>query len=58
MTSQQAIDKLNGLTGYDPDSDHVTAEEILKEFLKTNGAPAVADAFDDASSRGLGFWYA
>jgi hypothetical protein len=58
MTEQQAIDKLNALTGEDPKSEHLSAEEILKEFLNTNGASGVADAFDDASSRGRGFWYA
>jgi hypothetical protein len=56
MTAQQAIEKLNALGG-DPEADHSQADDILLEFIKTNGGEEVEKAWQEACRR-CGFWYA
>jgi hypothetical protein len=58
MTEQEAIDKLNALTGSDTEADHSDADEILLEFLAANGHQGLVKAWDDACERTGGFWYA
>lgn len=64
MTEQEAIDAM-ALTEYpaskkdgDTENAHEKADEILLEFLRTNGYGPVADAFEKASGSHGGFWYA
>jgi hypothetical protein len=56
-TAQEAIAKLEALTGHDPETEHEEAEEILCEFLRAMGHRDVAAAFGAAQKR-VGFWYA
>ena len=57
-TAQEAIDRLNALSGYDTECDHSSADEILLAALRGAGMGAVADAWDAAYRRSGGFWYA
>lgn len=57
MTQAEAIKQLNALKKGDNEATHAEAEEILCEFLKTNGHAAIADAFNAAQHR-CEFWYA
>lgn len=56
MTSQEAVNALNNLPG-DPEIAHGQAEDIIMEFLASNGMGEVSDAFEKARDR-IGFWYA
>jgi hypothetical protein len=55
--AQEAVAKLQALTGHDPEEEHGDAEEILCEFIRAIGHAEVADAFEAAANR-VGFWYA
>ena len=57
MTSQEAVEALNNLSCGDPESAHGQAEDIIMEFLASNGMGEVSDAFEKARDR-IGFWYA
>jgi len=57
MNESEAVEKLNALTGKDPEREHGEAEEIVLALLRRKGFGAVAKAFDDAGDR-VGFWYA
>lgn len=57
MTKQEAIDKLNALTGDDQESDHIDADRILVQMLNETEFKEVADAWNRADER-VGFWYA
>jgi len=58
MTSKEAIQKLESIKGYEKDGTndnaHIRADEILLDFLKSNGYESVALAYEAISS---GFWY-
>lgn len=57
MTSQESVQALNNLSGGDPEFAHRQAEDIIMEFLASNGMSEVSDAFQKAKDR-IGFWYA
>lgn len=57
-TAQQAIDRLNALTGDDTECDHSSADGILLAALRGAGLGTVADAWDSVYARSGGFWYA
>mgnify|MGYP003346930328 CR=1 FL=1 len=54
MSAQQAIEKLNAL-GCDPESDHSQPDDILLEFIRTNGGEEVEKAWREACRR-CGSW--
>ena len=56
-TVEQVIFELNSLTDDDPERAHGQAEDLLLDYLKSEGHEDVADAFNRAVSR-CGFWYA
>ena len=55
--AQEAVAKLQALSPEYPDTEHIEAEKILCEFIRTIGHADVADAFE-AARRRVGFWYA
>ena len=57
MTKEEAIAKLNALSGDDPECEHGIADKVLTDFLMSNGYPEIAKAWDDACER-VGFWFA
>ena len=57
MNEQDAVDMLNALDNGDPESAHVTADDILCQFLRELGYIDAANAYDEACYR-VGFWYA
>lgn len=57
MTPDEAVKLLEALSSIDPETSHVLADQVLVDFLRSNGFADVADAFDAASDR-IGFWYA
>lgn len=57
MTEEEAIKRLNELEGGDAESAHLEADDILCEYLKMNGSPRIAEAFENASGC-IGFRYA
>ena len=56
MTSAEAVSKLQMLADR-PEESHREAEDILMEFLASQGFGAVSDAFGKARDE-IGFWYA
>ena len=54
MTPQEAVRKLDALTGADPERDHLDADDILYAFAPRE----VKDAYDAAETRANGWWYA
>lgn len=57
MTEQEAIDKLNELSGADPECEHEEADGILLDLLKSQGHAEVVQAYNNARKR-VRFWYA
>ena len=57
MTKDEAVTMLKCLDEGDNERAHAEADEILLEFLRTNGYEEIADAFEDAADR-ITFWYA
>jgi hypothetical protein len=57
MTMNEAIAKLDALTGADNEADHGAADQILVDFLKDNGGENVALAYERCQAR-FSFWYA
>ena len=58
MTKDEAIAALDQIDERgDTEHDHAVADQILVEFLRANGHPEVADAWERAEER-AGFWYA
>lgn len=49
--------QLNDLPGYDAESEHGQADELILQFFRDIGHPEVANAFNEASNRNRGFWY-
>ena len=56
MTDQEAVAKLNALTGDNPEGKHSAADSILIEVLREHGHNDVADAWEAARAR-VPFWY-
>lgn len=54
MTPQEAVRRLDALTGADPEADHSAADDILSAFAPRE----VQAAYDAAESRANGWWYA
>ncbi len=54
---QSVIERLYDLQGYDQETAHVVADEILLECLGQLGHNDVVEAFKAARER-IGFWYA
>lgn len=57
MTAAEAIERLNSLSGGDPEDDHGEADRVLLQVLRSHGLANVADAWESACDR-VGFWYA
>ena len=57
MTELEAIKKLNELSSGDPEVSHTQADDIVLEFLRSNGHHELVDAWEEAEAR-IGFWYA
>jgi hypothetical protein len=57
MNEQDAIDMLNALDDSDPESAHVTADEILCQLIRDIGYGDAAKAYEETRKR-IGFWYA
>jgi hypothetical protein len=58
-TKQQlAVAALDALTGGDTEVDHANADDLLITFLRDIDHGAVADAWEKASDRAGGWWYA
>ena len=58
MTPEQAIKRLKAMPAHgDSESLHGEAEDILLDFLRSQGHSEVANAFEEARDR-VGFWYA
>jgi len=58
MTLEQAVEALNNIKAGDQEMAHGAADDILLEFLKTNGYVGLTDAWLDVDARVGGFWYA
>jgi hypothetical protein len=56
VTNEQAIEKLEALNNDDPGADHIKADTVLVEFIRTLYWHDVADAYEAARKR-VGFWY-
>jgi len=57
MTKDEAITALNAIENGDSEIAHGQADDILLAFLKSNGHPEVALAWESAQDRAT-FWYA
>lgn len=57
MTKDDAIKLMRAIDGGDREEAHVSADEVLIEFLMTNGHREVAETWIDTKDR-VGFWYA
>jgi hypothetical protein len=57
MTKYDVINLLDAMDDKNPEVAHIEAENILMAFLKDNGFPEVAEAYERAQGR-VGFWYA
>ena len=57
MNYEQAMKAFRKLDEDDPAAAHREAELILIGWLRANGQPQLATAFEDARRR-VGFWYA
>ena len=57
MTEEDAIKELNEMERGDNESVHNRADKLLCEFLRDNGYPALANAYEEARKR-VEFWYA
>jgi hypothetical protein len=57
MTEQEAIATLNAIPRRDAEHAHAAADQLLVDFLRSNGHAALADAYD-AFQEDVGFWYA
>lgn len=58
MTKEEAIKRLSEFREWDdPEAAHVEADDILLEYLDSNGHKEVADAWKAVHSL-VGFWYA
>ncbi len=58
-TKEQVIEELNAMSteDSDPEMAHADADRLLLQFLRDNGHPEIAEAFNGARDR-IGFWYA
>lgn len=56
MTAEEAVSQLKNLSR-DPEEAHGKAEDILLEFLSSQGFGEVSMAFSQARDS-IGFWYA
>ena len=60
MTEEEAIIKMREpieKDNLDNEWIHINADEVLVEFLKTNGFRKIADAYEDVQND-IDFWYA
>jgi len=57
MRREEAIEKLDKLTGADQEDAHIQADDILCEVLLGYGFKDVVDAYKRAGER-VHFWYA
>lgn len=57
MNKRQAIEALCEIHSGDPEAAHTRADAILCEYLRKNGAPSLAIAFETLRDR-VGFYYA
>ena len=57
MTEDDAIKALQALTREDQELSHLDADNIVVDFLRSNGYPALAGMFETTRDR-VGFWYA
>ena len=56
MKENEAVEKIiKACKDFDIESAHISADEILIEFLAANGFKKLADTFDKESRN---FWYA
>ena len=51
MTIDEAIAKLDALSGDDPRAAHSDADSIVLDYLVANGAVGIADAYDRVVKR-------
>lgn len=56
-TMDEIIEKLNQLSGDDPEAEHGVADELLCDALELAGMVKVVEAYNNAQDR-VGFWYA
>ena len=58
MTKEEAIGGLRDLPKHDTEMAHAQADEILIEFLASNGYSDITDVYDEIKEYHGGFWYA
>jgi hypothetical protein len=57
MTLEEAITKLQTIPRGDNEECHILAEVVLLDYLDSNGASLLSDAYVNLRDE-MGFWYA
>ena len=58
MTKEEAIKELNSINAGDTELAHVDADNVLINFLLSNGYEDIIQAYVEVDKRCGGFWFA